>query len=448
MRRFWVTLVIFLGLTVPVFGQVTADDFLPPVQGGPTEVKQPDKVQVKKEVVVAATAQDAVNTAVQENKKDRKADEETGVGVRMVQFPSGLGYVSTGNATYREMDNPTATRIAKRKAYVIAYVQAKKGLAETLGSLSSEGKDIIRQALVNINLPKEEMTNISTTSEEAVKQAVDMMLRGFEVYEVKDATEQRTVWVSIVTTPKTRSRVSRPASNAVEAKDVREGLNQVIREVRTGIVPPVGGRILLVRGTGETAFVGFGSSVIRTSQNSAVQAKLNLEAQKIAAMRAKDSLVGLMQGDQTAWEGSVVEKLRDAVQEFEVRKADDPLAKAEATGVQKLAKAKQEFLARLESQDLYTSVRKGILPPGVQTKTWFDDGHEWAFAMSVYIGSIGKAAEKAAQEMREGDGPKPTKEGNDNSPSGFKDEKDPKIKQPGKTIKPGPTGKVGKDDDR
>jgi hypothetical protein len=42
----------------------------------------------------------------------------------MVKFPSGLGFVATGMATYRAMENPVATRIAKRKAYVLAYTQA------------------------------------------------------------------------------------------------------------------------------------------------------------------------------------------------------------------------------------------------------------------------------------------------------------------------------------
>ena len=171
--------------------QVTADDFLPVVQGGSAEVKQPEKVVVNDKVVTAATAQDAINAAVQENKKKLKATEAPEVGAKMVKFPSGLGFVASGVAPYRTMDNPVATRIAKRKAYVIAFTQAKKGLAEILGGLSNEGKETIREAMVNINLPKEEMTNISTHSDEAVKQAVEMMLRGFVIYEVKDDTEAK-----------------------------------------------------------------------------------------------------------------------------------------------------------------------------------------------------------------------------------------------------------------
>ena len=300
------------------FAQVpTADDFLPVVQGGPSDVKQPQQVAVKGKVVSAATAQDAVNAAVGENVKGLKNSDTPEMGAKMVTYPSGLGFVATGLATYRTVENPTLTRIAKRKAYVIAFTKAKKNLAEILGGLDNEGKETVREALVNINLPKEEMTNISTESQESLKQAVEMMLRGFVIYEVKDDTSQNTVFVSIVTTPKTRGKLARPAPNAIEADSLRDGLNQVIAEVRSGLVPPVGGRIIMMRSTGETAFVGFGSAVVRTSANQAVQAKLNLDAQKIAGMRSKDALCGLIIGDKASWEGSVKESLKDQVQEFE-----------------------------------------------------------------------------------------------------------------------------------
>ena len=213
-------LLVCAGCVMPVAASAqvpTADDFLPVVQGGPSDVKQPQQVAVKGKVVSAATAQDAVNAAVGENVKGLKNGETPEVGAKMVTYPSGLGFVATGVATYRTVENPTLTRIAKRKAYVIAFTKAKKNLAEILGGLDSQGKETVREALVNVNLPKEEMTNISTESQESLKQAVEMMLRGFVIYEVKDDTSQNTVFVSIVTTPKTRGQFARPAPNAIEA---------------------------------------------------------------------------------------------------------------------------------------------------------------------------------------------------------------------------------------
>lgn len=422
----------------------TADDFLPVVQGGPRDVKQPQEVAVKGKVVNAATAQDAINAAVHENVQDLKNGDTPEVGAKMVKYPSGLGFVASGIATYRTVENPTLTRIAKRKAYVIAFTQAKKNLAEILSGLDNDGRETIRESLVNINLPKEEMTNISTESDESLKQAVNMMLRGFVIYEVNDDTSQNAVYVSIVTTPMTRGKLARPAPNVVEANSLRDGLNQVIAEVRTGLVPPVGGRIIMMRTTGETAFVGFGSAVVRTSSNNAVQAKLNLTAQKMAGMRSKDALCGLIIGDRASWEGEVKESLKDEVQEFESACQGDPLAEQSPGDARKLAEARQSLVSRLESTDLYQSVRRGVLPPGVNSKTWFDEDHAWAYAMSVYAPSLANAAAQSAREMRDGRIVQPIDaSGSSGTQSGgFTDEQGTEVQRPGKEVTPGPTGKI------
>jgi hypothetical protein len=430
-----------------VFGQVpTADDFLPPVSGGPTDVKQPALVAVTDQVVSAATAQDAMNAAMQRNVADLAAGDTAEMGAKMVKYPSGLGFMATGVAAYRTMENPTATRLAKRKAYVIAFVMAKKNLAEILGGLNSEGRETVRESLININLPAEEMTNIATDSEESLKQAVDMMLRGFVIYEVRDDTSQNCVWVSIVTTPKTRGQLARQAPNVIEADSLRDGLNQVISEVRTGLVPPVGGRIVTMRATGETAFVGFGSAIVASSTNNAVQLRQNLAAQKIASMRAKDALCGLIIGDKTSWEGSVVESMKDQVQEFESLDPDDPLARKDPTAVRKLEEARQTFVARMETSDAYRSARQGILPPGINTKTWFDQNQDWAYAMSVYVPTLTDAAATARREMNEStilqpvnDGRRPTTA----SGTGFTDESEGAgVKRPGDVVRPGPSGRI------
>ncbi len=440
-----------VGLSLPAMAlaQVSADDFMPVVQGGSAEVAQPAKVKVEEDVVTAATAQDAINTAVQENKEELKEGDTPDVGCKMAKFGSGIGYVATGAAAYGTMENPVATRIAKRKAYVIAFVQAKKNLAEMLGGLSNTGQETIREALTNINLPDEEMTNISTQSKEALTQAVDMMLRGFVIYEVVDDTDQTMIFVSIVSTPKTVGKLARPAPNAVAVETLREGIQQVLNEVRTGLVPPVGGRIIMMRSTGETAFVGFGSSVVRTSSVAAAQAKLNLQAQKIAGMRAKDALCGLIIGDRTSWEGGVVDTLQDSVQGFEEAAEDDPLAEGSG-GPKKLAEARETFVSRIQSTDTFSSARKGILPPGVNAKTWFDDDKSWAYGMAVYVPSLSNAAAGHARDMRESAILKPVDDGSGRRPGGTggtAGQGSPNISRPGDDVKRGPTGKISPDDE-
>lgn len=444
-RLFPLTLAAFVSCLAPAiaWSQVpSADDFLPPVSGGTTDVKQPDQVAHSEQAVTAASAQDAINAAVKKNVQEMADGDTPEVGAKMVKYPSGLGFVASGMASYRTMENPTATRLAKRKAYVIAFTMAKKNLAEILGGLTSEGQETIREALVNINLPKEEMTNISTASDESLRQAVNMMLRGFVIYEVRDDVSQNCVWVSIVTTPKTRGKFARPAPNAIEADNLRDGLNQIIAEVRSGLVPPVGGRIVTMRATGETAFVGFGSAVVTTSTNNAVQLRQNLAAQKIAAMRAKDALCGLIIGDKTSWEGSVVESMQDQVQEFESLDPNDPLARRDPTAVRKFDEARQAFVARMETNDAYQSARRGILPPGINTKTWFDDDNAWAYAMSVYVPSVTNAAAASGREIQESAILQPVNDGSRRPNPTAADEDSTEIRRPDRSVKPGPTGVV------
>ena len=76
------------------------------------------------------------------------------------------------------------------------------------------------------------------------------------------------------------------------------------------------------------------------------------------------------------------------------------------------------------------------------TRSWFDEDHTWAFAMSVYVPSASKAASQAAREMEQTlivrpDG-QPSVSGIDPK-SGF----DPTKAK----IKPGPTGKVDNEKD-
>lgn len=428
--------------------QVTADDFMPVHQGGPSEVKQPEEVKVEGDVVEAATAQDAMNAAADENEKELAKGDTDQVGCKMVKFGSGIGFVASGISTYRNMQNPVATRISKRKAYVVAFTAAKKNLAEHLSGLTTEGQTTIHEALVNTTLSDDDMSNISQKTVESYKQSVDMMLRGFVVYEVNDDIENSMVSVSIVTTPKTRGRLARPAPNAIEVETLREGIAQVLQEVKTGIVPPVGGRIILVRSTGETAFVGFGSGVVRASKNKAAQAKLKITSQKIARARATDALCGIILGDRTSWQSSLISETEEASKEFEeINKAaeDDPLSKETVTETKKLDKAYDTFVSTLRTDEVFKSARSGVLPPGITPKTWFDEDEAWAYGMAVYIPSQTNAAAEAAEEMRNSkmiqDFPGRASRGGSTSSA------DPKTVKEGKGVKRGPSGKISNDDD-
>src|SRR5437016_374187 len=103
-----VAVLFLLAAVLPSHGQVKADEFLAPSAGGPKEVKAPDGLRVEGRVVKARTAQDAINAAVAQNKKELQSGAwaTPEIGTRMVQFPSGLGYVATGMAIYRVVEHP------------------------------------------------------------------------------------------------------------------------------------------------------------------------------------------------------------------------------------------------------------------------------------------------------------------------------------------------------
>jgi len=427
--------------------EVSVDDFLSPTQGGTTAIKQPKKVVVnqKTDEVKAASAQDAINAAVIENKKEIKADgpsdDKPEIGTSLIRFPSGMGVVATGAASYRDVANKTLSRISQRQAAIVAFTQAKKNMAQYLNGMSNDGKDEIREQLANVETKDDSLSNLETNSDINIQQCVDMMLRGFKVYSILDDIESKHVYVTIVTTPKTRGELARPAPNQIEVDSIREGIQQVLNEVRNGLVPPLGGHVITVRATGETAFIGFGSSVLRTNENPAIQAQLKLSCQKIASAYAQDSLCGLIVGDRLVWEGGVRERYKDKHQEFAQLAENDPLA-PNVNGRQKLAKVRDEVVATLETTDVYKSARRGYLPPGTIQKSWFNSDKTWGYAMAVYLPSSTNLAAGIRDKVNATKIIQDIKAGGEEKT--VKTKKPTKVQQPLKKL---PSGKVGKDDD-
>ncbi|MDO5553284.1 MAG: hypothetical protein Q4G68_05945 [Planctomycetia bacterium] len=397
--------VMLLAFGGTVFAQVSktelaADDFLPVIAGGSTEVANPDEVAVavvaqcdeKHTTVTAESAQDAINVAVQENKGGTRE-----IGCTCIKFGSGLGYVATGQGTYRNMPNPTASRLSKRQAYVTAFIMAKKTLAEYLGGLSVNNVNTLKESFDSINTSEGSTHNLSTEATETNEQIVDAILRGFVVYSVEDVLQEQTVYVTIVTTPKTLGKLTRLSTAYIEADSIREGLTQVIAEVKNGIVPPVGGKAIQVVATGEMAFVGFGSHVIETNTSKAIQARMKLSASKIAEARAKAALCGLIVGNQTYWKGLINVEQADTFKGFEV--TEDPVNENRVNNIDKLENARQDFFNKTKNSDLYLDVQKGILPPGVTQKTWTDSENAWVYSMAVYIPSVTQQAADFKTQM-------------------------------------------------
>lgn len=416
----------------------SADDFLPPIQAStPEQQQQLSQIQAPVQQVTdqatgktaaqGQTAQDAINFIVNKHS----------AGAEMIKFGSGLGWVATGIGGYEMMENPTATRIAKRNAYVKAFLEAKKNLAESLNGLNIEGRKQVIEQMDQITDDKADLANFATTQEEKLEQAVQMLLKGFVVYTVADDVANKTVYVSIVTTPKTRGKFNRVSSYGIETNSMRDGLNQVLLEIQNGLIPPVGGKMIQVPVTGEMAFVGFGSDVIRSSSNPALQMKMRLNATKIAQMRAKDALLGMVIGDDTKWKSRLDETTLQTIQQFET--SDN----AQDASIKRFEQTRQNFLNVQKTSEQFQSIRQGVLPPGVVTKTFTSKDNAEMYAVSVYIPSLTNQAQQAAQEMQQMQpltappSPLPEKV----TPT------DSNVLSPPLTITPGPTGTISHDQD-
>ena len=417
--------------------ELSVNDFLPPVQGGSTEVNNPDKVRVTDDSIQASTAQDAINIAVQSNKRNIEEGKTAApeLGAKMVRFPSGIGFVATGIGGYDTMKNEIATRLSKRTAYVKAFINAKKSMAEILGGLSNEAQTKLIENLELIATDTDNMNNYEESSEETIVQVVQRLLRGFVIYEVYDDVEQSCVYVTIVSTSKTMREFSRPNSAILEASNLNNAVQQVLNEVQTGILPPVGGKIITIESTGETAFVGYGSCIIRVGKRASMQAKLNLNAQKIAAMRAKNSLCGFIIGDRVAWEGRSVESTQRVSNEFEKILSEDPVSKQTKSDIIQLDQVRESYINKSKSTDVYLTSRKGILPPGIIVKNWINDDKTEAFSVAVYMSSITNAAAGYANKMDNSKIIQPINPIDDSSNKA-------NISKPSKGVKRGPTGTV------
>lgn len=392
-------------LAAPLF---TAADFVPPVQVPEEQraealtVKSPDAVVTSDDpalnapVTTGMSVQDAINAIVERHEE----------GSSMVATPEGgYGFVATGLGTYRkDMKNLTALRIAQRNAYVHALMQAKAKMAEQVEGFAVQGYTNFDEKITTLDNGDEDngLRNREASSTESIKTTVAGVLKGYVTYNVFDDFKNGMVYVTIVSTPKTRGVFSRVTSDTVDAETINDGLNAVLAEIQNGLVPLVGGRIVEVPKTGEIAFVGFGSAVVRQDKDPSIRNTLLRAAQSSAGLRAADALCGIIIGDITNAETKLDSVTRESVRDFANEEKEDPMTGLVTSEEVANAKGRQtEFRNRMEFSQTIETARRGTLPPGVIRRAWLDDEGAFAYALAIYIPSITNAAASGAQEMRD-----------------------------------------------
>jgi hypothetical protein len=227
----------------------------------------------------------------------------------------------------------------------------------------------------------------------------------------------------------------------IEAADLKAGLQEVFTEIQSGIMLPEGGRAITTK-SGELCYVGYASALISHDDDVEMRAELLNDARKIASTRARAALTGLVFDDKIIWEGKLDEQAVKNAKDFQDVAGDDPTVSA--ADVKKFEERKKEMWTKTVRSDTTGSIRKGVLPPGIQMKTFRDKSGVWYYAVAVYSPSATQATADFGAAMDAASPIQAIRTGNSSGTSGGAIKQDvPKQDRETKMI---PTGKF-KDDD-
>lgn len=318
-----------------------------------------------------------------------------------------------------------------------AFAKAKGELTKGLIGLSSRSVEILAERLAMITTATDTATNQLNLHVESIEQFVEGLIRGYVVYEIEHNPKKQSVYVSIATTTKTIEAVANISGAVVQATSLREGLDYVLKEITRGILPPVGGKVITIPATGEMAFVSYGSDILRVHEDPTMARTLQQAAERAAAMRADDALIGILKGDEVLWRSGLDTSSHSGMTEYETVVDENSNVEHEM-----LEELQHEFMSTFALSEDYLITREGHIPPGVTRKLAYDD--HWVYAIAVYLPSVTQHTDDFYEKMQQV-GP------SEEEPLETEERKvlDPNYK-PGDDNSPpqqGPSGKVSSPDD-
>jgi len=387
MRTSFLALVLAMILVSGATFAITVDDFLPPVQGGSTELTEAASLTSSAtDEVIANDLQDGLNYATKLIWEEQSKD-----GFRAVVFPSGIGYIAGATSNYSVYENINATLIAKRAAYLKAYYSAKIYLAQGLNGYFTRKKEALESSVDSLLDSEKNVGGFYEYQYEEIEGVVEAMLRGYVTYEVRDTAKENSgeVYVSIVISPKTLAAVNHLSDGVVSSSDLKTSLQFILNDIEAGVVPPVGGKVIYVPEDGTMAVVAFGSAIARYSSNEVLANEYKKAAIEVARMRASQTLVDILNGDKNIWKSGFEERTLRA--EFEnmdevIAMADEMRSAKSNTTAETMS---SEFLNLFSGDKHYESVSSGLVPPGTMIRVAMEEsvvsnGYGWVFAIAVY----------------------------------------------------------------
>lgn len=317
-------------------------------------------------------------------------------GVRMIQAGSGIGILSTGTVSYQTYDNMNATLLSKRGAYNQAALMAKKQLIENVQGLELSCENAAEMSIDSIDSGSDSVANVTNSQQEQCVETVKGALSGYVTFDVFDDIDEKMVRVSLISTPKTRSQIRSNRGAVAVTTDPNEIFKQVIADIKNGVLPPVGAKVLTNAETGEVIMIGFGSSIVRANSNQQIARKLKDGAKRQSQTRARSALLGTMQGEEVYWEGSFDDSQVEGSEQFDY--ADPSLQ--DPAEVTMLDQERNTFLSQLKMSDEYSTVSQGRLPPGVSNRSFASDDGHWMYTVAVHAPSLEATARQANREMQ------------------------------------------------
>jgi len=379
---------LLMGTGTPALA-LDLNDMLPPVQGG--DLKVETEVKNNDDYVEAQNMSDGMASAY------LRAIEGEAEGVQLIKVGSGIGILAVASQPYTAYSNRNATLLSKRAAYAKAFMDTKKQLVEHLKGLSNSCESAASDEQLTIDSGSDSVANTSGSFEENCKESVQGALTGYVTYSVEDRPEDKEVYVAIASTEKTRAEMKVGAGAVLDTLNPNSAFKAVVADLKAGTLPPVGAKILTNPSNGETIIVAYGSAIVRTNRNKNISKKLKKAAKKQATMRARNALVGVMQGEKVYWEGGSDEKQIQSTQQFEFAPKDETTSEEE---LRVLEEERSQFLNAMSDSSHYKTFAAGQVPAGVQAKSFVDPQGNWAYSLAVYSPSVSLHANKVAKQTK------------------------------------------------
>lgn len=188
------------------------------------------------------------------------------------------------------------------------------------------------------------------------------------------------------------------------ANSARDGLALALKEVKAGVIPPSGGKVVVVpTDQGEQFyFIAFGSEIIRTNTDKDVALELKRNSFRVAEMRAGANLAGLIIGDELSWTAGYSSNSVEENRQYEEVLKTDPVTKTQTIVRIPLKETLKAYEQEAKTTNTYSSAQSGKIPAGVNAIRWESDDGDWAYVAMIFNPAISLDATKVSSLMAQG----------------------------------------------